>query len=201
MISTRLAPYTIADELDGPIAQDRRDEALGLFYQRVLGMPSEALQQLGSGTAWAGRLESAHTIPGEMRAVEVTNRFNWNRAREIDQPTLLLQGELSIPVTRASSAALHALVPTSRLAVLHGQGHAALRTAPDMVTAHVAFAHCAFIRRAVARLLRNDGDRRVGADGGQPIRPIAQLNNLPRGFTPVSSSPVRPLFVAPPQVR
>jgi pimeloyl-ACP methyl ester carboxylesterase len=139
VISTRSGevPYVLADELDELIAQDRRDEAMGLFFQRVLGMSSEVLDQQRAAPAWASRLPAAHTIPREMRAVEVKYRFDWNQAHAIEQSTLLLQGELSLPVMRASAWALHAVLPTSRVVVLQGQGHAALLTAPKVVAAEV----------------------------------------------------------------
>jgi len=77
VISTRSGetPYRLADELDELIAHDRRDEALGRFYQEVLGMSAEVLEQQRATPAWASRVAAAHTIPREMRAVEVTYRF------------------------------------------------------------------------------------------------------------------------------
>jgi pimeloyl-ACP methyl ester carboxylesterase len=127
VISTRSPdlPYGLADELDGLIAQDRRDEALSIFYQRAMRMPSELLEQLRADLAWPGRVASARTITREMRAVEVKYRFAWNGAREIHHPMLLVLGELSPPLMHASAAALHAVLPTSRVVVLKGQGMAA----------------------------------------------------------------------------
>jgi pimeloyl-ACP methyl ester carboxylesterase len=135
VISTRSpdVPFPLPDELDALIAQDRRDEALALFYQRILRMSPEVLEQSRVDPAWAARKAAAHTIPREMRAIEFSYRFDWNTASEIDRPTLFLQGEFTLPVMRASMAALHATLPTSQVAVLQGQGHGGLRTAPKQV--------------------------------------------------------------------
>jgi pimeloyl-ACP methyl ester carboxylesterase len=139
VISTRSPedPFDLPDELDALIAQDRRDEALGLFYQRAMGESQAMIRQLRADPGWSSRVASAHTIPREMRAVEANYRFAWNQAREIDQPTLLLLGELSPPLMHASAAALHAVLHSSRLVVLHGHGHGGLRTAPSLVAAEV----------------------------------------------------------------
>jgi hypothetical protein len=48
-------------------------------------------------------------------------RFNWNGYRDMDRRTLLLDGELSPPRLRASTAALDAILSNSRVVVLHGQ--------------------------------------------------------------------------------
>lgn len=137
MISTRQAPYGLADELDELIAQNHRDEALGMFFQQVLGQSAEVLELQRGTPAWASRVAAAHTIPREMRAVEVTYRFDWGVAEQIDTPILLLQGEITLPIMRASTAALGAVLPSSRVVVLQGQGHGGLRAAPKLVAAEV----------------------------------------------------------------
>ena len=129
-------PPGLLEELEGLIAQDRRDEAAGRVYQRILGRSPEEIEQVRAEPSWSSRVASAHTVPRELRA-GLEYRFAWNGARAIEQPTLLLTGELSPPRLRASVAALHAVLPTSRVAILQGQGHAGLRTAPNLVAAEV----------------------------------------------------------------
>ena len=129
-------PPGLLEEIEGLLAQERRDEAAGRVYQAVLGRSLEEIEQLRADPSWKSRVASAHTVPRELR-VAIEYRFAWNTAREINQPTLLLQGELSPARLRASVAALHALLPNSRVAVLEGQGHAGLRTAPGLVAAEI----------------------------------------------------------------
>jgi pimeloyl-ACP methyl ester carboxylesterase len=87
-----------------------------------------------------------------MRAIEFSYRFDWNTASEIDRPTLFLQGEFTLPVMRASMAALHATLPTSQVAVLQGQGHGGLRTAPKQVADEIL----KFVQSDVTRNPAND---------------------------------------------
>jgi pimeloyl-ACP methyl ester carboxylesterase len=89
-----------------------------------------------SGTGPALVLVHGTAIPREIRAVQ-DYRFNWNGYRAMDRPTLLLDGELSPPRLRASTAAVDAILSNSRVVVLHRQGHAALRFAPKLVAAEV----------------------------------------------------------------
>lgn len=51
----------------------------------------------------------------------------------ISTPTLLLTGSHTEPHHTAAIKALHDVLPHSEVAVLYGQGHMALRTAPDVL--------------------------------------------------------------------
>jgi pimeloyl-ACP methyl ester carboxylesterase len=82
-------------------------------------------------------MAAAHTIPREMRAIEVTYRFDWSAAQQIDKPILVLQGEVALPIMRASTAALDAVLPDSQVVTLPGQGHGGLRSAPKLVAAEI----------------------------------------------------------------
>jgi pimeloyl-ACP methyl ester carboxylesterase len=130
-------PAGILEELEALVAQDRRDEAVGWIFQRMQGRSPGEVEEMRADPTWASRVASVHTVPRELRAGGVEYRFAWSGFEEMRQPTLLLQGELSPARLRASVAALHALLPTSRVVVLQGQGHAGLRTAPDLVAAEV----------------------------------------------------------------
>jgi pimeloyl-ACP methyl ester carboxylesterase len=105
-------------------------------YQTMLGRSPEEIDQLRADPGWRNRVASAPAIPREIRAVQ-DYRFNWNGYRDMDRPTLLLDGELSPPPLRASTAAVDAILSNSRVVVLHRQGHAALRFAPKLVAAEV----------------------------------------------------------------
>lgn len=47
-------------------------------------------------------------------------------------PVLLLQGEGSPTFLKASTRALHEALPRSRVAIMPGQAHIAMSTAPDL---------------------------------------------------------------------
>ena len=127
----------ILDELDELIAQDRRDEATVLFYQRVVGWSPEEIERVRADPSWEGRVASVHTVPRELRAIGPGHHFAWDAFGQFDRPTLLFTGELSPPDMRAGVGALHAVLPNSRMVVLQGQAHAGFRTAPKLVAAEV----------------------------------------------------------------
>ena len=130
-------PTGLVDEVDGLIAQERRDEAAGMVYEKVLGMSAEMVAQLRADPSWESRVTSAHTVTRELRASEREYHYAWSTAPKMEHPTLLITGELSPPRLRGSVAALHAILPNSRVAVLQGHGHAGLRTAPKLVAAEI----------------------------------------------------------------
>jgi pimeloyl-ACP methyl ester carboxylesterase len=130
-------PPGLAQELEALIAQDRRDEAISLFYQRAMFLTPELIQQQRAGPTWTSRLESAHVLVRELRAINFDYRFPWARAQAYDRPTVFLMGEITLPRLRASTEALHAVLPNSEVVTLPGHGHGGLRTAPKLVAAEV----------------------------------------------------------------
>ena len=83
--------------------------------------------------AWATRVAAAHTLARET-AMEEGYRFEPGRFADISTPTLLLQGEASPPFLKTSTQVVHAALPNSRVVVMPGQGHNAMRTAPELVS-------------------------------------------------------------------
>jgi pimeloyl-ACP methyl ester carboxylesterase len=129
-------PIGFLDELERLTAEGHHEEAAVQVYQTMMRLPPEKLEQLRADPNWGTRVASVPTIPREVRAVQ-DYRFNWDAYRDMNRQTLLLDGELSPPRLRASTAALGAILSHSRVAVLHGQGHAAARFAPTLVAAEV----------------------------------------------------------------
>jgi pimeloyl-ACP methyl ester carboxylesterase len=86
--------------------------------------------------AWAARLRNAPTIPRELRA-EQAYTFEPDRFRTMRTPTLLLVGGES-PVREMENAeGVAAALPQARVAVLAGQEHVALYTAPEVFVSEV----------------------------------------------------------------
>jgi pimeloyl-ACP methyl ester carboxylesterase len=129
-------PPGFIDELDDLLAQGKRDELTARFLHVVLGRSPEFIDELRADPSWASRLAAAHTLPRELRIVEVY-RFQPERFADMCTPTLLLEGEISPPFLKASVAAARAGLPQSQLVVLQGQGHAAMLMAPELFTSEV----------------------------------------------------------------
>lgn len=104
-------------------------------------MPPHELEWLRSAPTWPARLAAAHAVVRESWA-EVRYRFEAQRFRKLSLPTLLLSGGTSQPAFRATTEAVHAAVPTSRVVTLPGQRHIAMDTAPEIFLREVlAFLH------------------------------------------------------------
>jgi pimeloyl-ACP methyl ester carboxylesterase len=117
---------------------------LTTFVREVLHMPDDAYQLFRSSAAWPARLAAAHTLPRELRAHQ-GYRFDATRFQAMATPTLLLLGGDSLAFFRASTEAIAATLPASRTAVLPGQQHTAMDTAPEL-----------FVREVLAFLVELD---------------------------------------------
>ena len=85
---------------------------------------------------WAMRLASAHAVPRESRA-DGRYRFEAQRFRALSTPTLLLAGGDSPALLKAATQVVAAALPNSRVAVMPGQQHIAMNTAPELFVKEV----------------------------------------------------------------
>jgi pimeloyl-ACP methyl ester carboxylesterase len=129
-------PPGFVAELEGLIAQGRRDEAVARFFQVVLERSPQDTERMRGEPTWARRVAGAHVLAREV-AVDDGYRFGPERFKELRTPTLLLQGEVSPPFLQTSTQVVHAALPHSRLVVMPGQDHNPLRTAPELLAAEV----------------------------------------------------------------
>ena len=113
-----------------------RDGAVSTFFREIVKMPEQELEMLRSLPAWKARVAAAHTIAREMRAAE-EYRFTPDRFRELNIPTLLLLGGDSPPFLKKATELVHQALPNSRVAVMPGQQHTAMNTAPRLFTTEV----------------------------------------------------------------
>ncbi|MGE5180652.1 MAG: alpha/beta fold hydrolase [Acidobacteriota bacterium] len=117
--------------LDALIAAGERDAAVSTFLAEGPRVPAAQLAIMKSLPAWAARVAAAHTIPRELRASS-EYRFDASRFARVRVPTLLLLGGASPPPFRAALELVQGAIPHAELAVLPGQQHAAIDTAPDL---------------------------------------------------------------------
>ena len=126
-----ISPPESVARLEDRLAAGDRDGAIAVMMGELVGIAPEAMAEMRTQPAWAARMAAAHTIPRELRAVE-EYRFDPDRFRGVDVPTLYLLGGASPPhMHRATHAAAEAL-PNAQTVVLPGQGHVAMDTAPDL---------------------------------------------------------------------
>lgn len=140
------APFYTAEvieRLNERLLAGDREGAVLTFYREIVRTSENDLRTLRALPNWPGRVAAAHTIPRELRGSE-EYRFKGSRFAGFDTPTLLLVGGDSPAHFRDAVKAVHAAIPSAHVAVLEGQQHAAMNTAPQL-----------FLRQVVDFLQRN----------------------------------------------
>ena len=148
---TQEAPEFLA-RLDALLAEDQREQLLSVFLAEA-GLDPDALEQLRASPVWPGRVAAAHTIARELRAEE-SYQPDPEALSSHSIPVLLLLGSESPEWAKKGTALVQSLLPDSRVAVLEGEGHIAILTAPQLVADQVA------------RFLGETGARRPDAGAG-----------------------------------
>ena len=121
--------------LDALLAEDQREQLLSIFLAEA-GLDPDALERLRASPVWPGRVAAAHTIPRELRAEE--SYYPDPKALSSQSiPVLLLLGSESTEWAKNGTQLVQSLLPDSRVAVLEGEGHIAILTAPQLVADQV----------------------------------------------------------------
>ncbi|MCX9077915.1 MAG: alpha/beta hydrolase [Candidatus Methanoperedens sp.] len=124
-------PEGVIDRLQDLLDAGDRPGVLTTFMSEVVRMPAHELELFQSTPAFPARVAAAHTLPRELRAHEAY-RFEPERFKNLNVPTLLMLGGDSPPFFKAAIEAANAALPNSRVVVLLGQQHIAIDTAPDL---------------------------------------------------------------------
>lgn len=120
-----------ADRLEDLTRAGELDRMLETFYREVAGLGPEDIGLLrAQRDAWTIRLRNARTLPRELRE-EARYVFDPARFAHLTSPTLLLVGAESPGREHANATAVAAALPNAHVAVLPGQQHVAMHTAPE----------------------------------------------------------------------
>lgn len=130
------APPEVVEQLQTLLAEDKRDELLALFLTEVARQPPEAIELMRSLPSWEARLATAHTVPREERA---NSHYRWepDRFRGLNVPTLFLLGGDSPEPFRLASEAVAEALPNCEVVVMPGQRHAAMDTGTELFVREV----------------------------------------------------------------
>jgi pimeloyl-ACP methyl ester carboxylesterase len=131
----QVVPDEHLDRIEQLVADGEREEglvyALGLF-----GLTPEEVEQLRAAPSWPVRVASAHTVAREVRA-EQDYRLDAESLAGVAAPALLLLGGDSPGWAREATEQIAEALPDASIAVLAGQGHAAIMTAPELIAEEV----------------------------------------------------------------
>jgi pimeloyl-ACP methyl ester carboxylesterase len=130
-------PTGVIDRMQARLDAGDRAGVLTILYREVAKMSPAEFDQFRSSPAWPVRVASAHTVPREARAEE-GYPFDGRRFKDLHTPTLLLTGEDSPPHFKQASQTLASALPACRTAIMPGQEHIAMYTAPDVFVREVA---------------------------------------------------------------
>ena len=132
-----LYPPGLIERMHAMMQSGDTEGALVALLQDLVGMPPEELELLRSQTsAWQRRLANTSTVPREL-ATERQYVFDPDRFKSMITPTLLLVGGESPPRELNNARGVVAGLPNGRIAVLSGQQHAAMHSAPDLFVQEV----------------------------------------------------------------
>ncbi|WP_409338693.1 alpha/beta fold hydrolase [Halalkalicoccus ordinarius] len=120
----------VLDEMTALVDDGENEQALVRFFSGIVGVPPAELDALRVAPNWPARVDAVHTAIREERARK-GYEFDATRFAEVTIPTLLLSGSESAPFLKDATDVLDDALPDGRIAVLDGQAHAAMNTAPD----------------------------------------------------------------------
>lgn len=131
---TRIYREGFIDRLLALLDAGHRDRVVTEFYGTEIS--PEEIEQLKASPAWPERMAAAHTLPREMQT-EASYRFDPERFKALQIPTLLLVGGNSARRHKDSAEMIHQALPRSRIAVLPGQQHVAMYADPELFAREV----------------------------------------------------------------
>lgn len=126
-----LYPEGIIDRLQALLDAGDRENVVITVFRDLVRMSPDELEQIKASPRFPAWVAAAHTVPRETRAEE-EYRFQPERFKHLNVPTLLLLGGDSPEFFKTTIEAWNAALPNSRIVVLPGQQHLAQSTAPDL---------------------------------------------------------------------
>lgn len=131
-----ISSHEVVERLEALLAEGDRDGVVETTMREVAGLPPEVVEYMRSLPVWRARLDAAHTIPRELRAVKAY-RFDPERFENLGIPALVLNGGDSPAALRKAADAVDEALPDSHSVVMPGQGHSAMDTGTDLFTTEV----------------------------------------------------------------
>jgi pimeloyl-ACP methyl ester carboxylesterase len=154
-------PRDDVERIEKLVAAGKRDEAL-VHALTSFGLSPAEVDQSRAAPTWSARVAAVQTVAREIRAEEAYP-IDPEHLRRLATPTLLLLGEESPNWGREGTERVSAALRDARIALLRGQGHAAIMTAPELVA------------EEVTRFLSEEGHS-IG-----PLRVLTELGQGPEG--------------------
>ncbi|MFY9747238.1 MAG: alpha/beta hydrolase [Acidobacteriaceae bacterium] len=130
---SRPAP-DILREMQRLLAEGKPDDALRIAMRETVGLSDAEIDRMRSQPGWEHLRESARGIPNDWKIWDQPFPEN---LRDLQTPTLLLEGTESPAWIRTSTQAVRDGLPAAALVELVGQGHSAMVTSPEIFAVKV----------------------------------------------------------------
>ena len=131
-------PHEVIEQLEALLEAGDRNGVVATTMREVAGLPPEVVEHMRSQPVWQARVDAAHTIPRELRAVKAY-RFDSQRFRRLEVPTLMLSGDESPIALRKAAEAVDETLPDSRIVVMAlGKGTRPWTQAPSSSRARLS---------------------------------------------------------------
>jgi pimeloyl-ACP methyl ester carboxylesterase len=122
----------LPDRLQTLLDDGDADGAVAVIFREIVGLSDHQVASMRGRPEWAGRLAAVHTLPRELRT-EPTITLSEDDLRSITVPVLFLIGGQNEDRLLPQATELCSLLRDGRIAVLPGQGHMAMDTAPEIL--------------------------------------------------------------------
>ncbi len=129
------APGSI-ERLEALLREGNRVGVITTFLRDFLHLTPMELELVTYLPFWPGRVAAAHTIPRELRQIQ-GYRFDSERFRALNAPTLLMLGSDSPDYMKDAIDALRDTLPNRQVSILPGQQHNAISVAPTLFVGEV----------------------------------------------------------------
>lgn len=126
-----LYPEGSLERLQALLDAGDREGMITALFREIVQMSDAEFEKFKASPAWPVRIAAAHIVLRES-LTEANYSFEADRFAEMNVPTLLLLGGESPASIRAGTEAVHAALPEGQIAVLPGQQHIAMDTAPEL---------------------------------------------------------------------
>jgi pimeloyl-ACP methyl ester carboxylesterase len=115
-------PVDLVEELVALTAAGKRADAAELFLTRAIGLPPPAVEHMKRGPVWPALEALSHTLSHDATLTREPAQIV-ERARQVQQPALVIDGERSPAWMRAGTKRLAEALPNARYCSMPEQTH------------------------------------------------------------------------------
>ena len=124
-------PREVVERMQSLLDAGDRDGVVTTMFRDLAGASPADIEALKAQPFWQVRVSAAHAVLRETYAEE-SYRFDASEFKNVVVPTLLLLGGNSPEFLKTGTEAINKALPNSRIAVMPGQEHMAMNTAPEL---------------------------------------------------------------------